>query len=731
MVLLIGINCKREYGEFYDPPKGQEGEIYLQLAANPDLSTFVSAIDMVPGLKEELSASGLFTVMAPDNQAFDKYFASQPTYKSLDAIPPDELAAIVKFHIMKWMLFQIDFLNPGLTGKDYGLFKYETRATTKYTDRSVSGRDIPLFYTSKLLQVYTPNYYSNFNVSANDYTDVYGDGSGISTTTKLNVMGASVKEADVAAGNGCYYIIDQVLTPPANIAQELDTNPEYSYYNQLIKKSFVSYSYNKAGTIAQGNNGDITGDGIVDSLWIRSYDIDPNLDNENPIASNKKDRISLTAFVPNRSAFQQYLDNKLLPNFSNKIDSVPEHTLLLLFKSHITNMMDWPSRVDRGLTTNILGDRLAVSRSDIESVKMASNGLFYQLNKVVEPKLFNAAPGPAYMSTKYWYFAEMLLNTGLTGLLTSDALSYTVLAPSDSAFKAKGIVYVPNPATGRPGFYDVSGTTPSYISGTTLLKIIGNHIILNHSLSTTDINARDGYYPTQNNSYIAVENGKIRGSELDSIPAIILPDKSMSNGYFHGIDKVITYPKQSIYQLINSATAVNVTVPVNTQYLKFKELCSAAGILSADFTSTATGSITAVNADKRFTLFVPSNEAIIAAQEANKLPKTGAQGSTSLSAADKIRLANYIKSFFIPEREIFTDGKILGSFPTVKVDANASTPSEIIYVPVEISLPALTVKTKDGSVGKVILSDQKAYPQNRICMDGVVHIIDNAFTSQY
>ena len=93
--LLSG--CERKFGEFYDPPKGLEGDIYTQLSTEPNLSIFVSAMEKVPGLKDELSSSGLFTVMAPDNEAFNEFFATHPSYHSIEDIPINTFESIVKY----------------------------------------------------------------------------------------------------------------------------------------------------------------------------------------------------------------------------------------------------------------------------------------------------------------------------------------------------------------------------------------------------------------------------------------------------------------------------------------------------------------------------------------------------------------------------------------------------------------------------------------------------------
>jgi hypothetical protein len=262
------------------------------------------------------------------------------------------------------------------------------------------------------------------------------------------------------------------------------------------------------------------------------------------------------------------------------------------------------------------------------------------------------------------------------------------------------------------------------MSTSELVQLVGNHVFLNQQFSTDDM--QDGYYPALNTSYIAIKNKKLHGTDRDSLATIIDPNKKMSNGYFHGIDKLIYNPQQSLYQIISSSN-ITVIPQINPQYLKFKELLAAAGIASKDF-----GGITAIDINKKFTLFAPSNDAIIAAQVAGKLPKTGAQGNQTLSAAEKLRLIAYIKYFFIAEQEIFTDGKVTGTFMTSKPAPN-STQANPLFLPMTISYPAsiLTVTDNTGKSAKVDMTKPSTYPQNTIAIDGVIQIIDDAFSHQY
>lgn len=712
ILFLTGNSCTKEYGSIYDPPIGQAGYIYEQLANNPDLSIFVSAIDKVPGLKTELSSSGLYTAMAPNNAAFAKYFASQ-AYKSIDAIPVEELSQIVRYHILKYMLFQVNFLNPGVTKTSYEIFKYETRSITSYKDKLPNGRLKSIYYTPKQVQVYTPYYFASNSLTNDDYSTIYGTDAHINTETQLNVMGASVIQKDIAAGNGAIHIIDKVLISERNVAQELDSNPEYETYNQLLKSRFLLYSYNQVATRAQGNEGDINGDGLVDSLWNRSYSVSPYMDNENPL--NVKNAVSITAFIPSKAAFTAYLNSRFLTSFSS-VDALPTSTLTLFFNSQFTNSLDWPSRIDKGLVTSVGGDKINLSRSDINSVKMASNGLFYELNKVVEPAAFTAVTGPSFFTPEYSYFTDMLIQSGLISILTNDALKYTVLAPNNEAFNLAGITYS---ATPTPNFFRIINSVETAITNSEISLLVASNVLVNeYSLN----NLTDGFYLTINGTYVAVKDGKVEGAVRGDQVSIINPDIKKSNGYFHGTNKVIIDPPSLTHSIYSIVAASGSPSPEPYSYLKFKELCALAGILSKDFVN-----ITSVDAKKKFTLFVPSNEAIIAAQVAGILPKTGAQGTTVLDAAGKSRLFAYLKYFFIGQQQIFTDGKSTGTFLTSKTNAVGDNLSLTVSYPAGV----LTVTDNTGVQASVLLSNLNNYPQNVIAKDGVIQVIDNAFTSQY
>jgi uncharacterized surface protein with fasciclin (FAS1) repeats len=711
-----------------------EAEIYSQLAANPELSIFVSAIDRVPGLREELSSSGLFTVMAPTNEAFVKYFGSHPEYSTMEDIPVKILDPLVKYHIMRWMFFQDQFLKSEF-------FKYETRANVSSV---VPGTNKSIYHTTKMFQVYAPEYRSRSRMSAEDYAFKFGSDAKFNDETNMNVMGASVLEVDISAGNGACYVIDKVIEPPLNIAQELETN--YPLYNKFIQKYFVTYVFDRNATVIQGNNGDIDGDGMLDSLFVRRYyfgdQLLQDIDNENPRTVNRGITTynTFSAYIPSKEAFEEYYRNKLLANFNGIEDSIPKHTLALLYKSHLSSTLDWPARMDENRVVNLLGDNISVSKSDVVSARMASNGAFYELNKTLEPRVFTGVTGPAFFTPQYWYFAEMIFRApNILTALGSDRTRFTIFAPTNEAFMEQNIQYFEVSPTGGPaGFYKLeSNGDYSQISQTEINRVAGNHIVLFDDLSDSR-NIPDGFYPAQNTNYVIVEDGNIFAAYRDSVVNIIDGDHHMTNGTFHGIDKLLFYPTNSIFNQINRSQKPNddpLFIPVNPQYYKFKELVQEAGILATDFLDATDGStITAAGVGKKFTLLAPSNEAIINAQLADLLPRTGTEkteGQPAFTDAEKKKIADYLRNFFIPEQAIFTDGKTLGTFTTQGRDPAQSITKEVLFT-IDVTLDGgiVTVTSnKSSESGKIQMREPAI--QNVIASDGIIQVIDNAFTSLY
>jgi hypothetical protein len=154
--------CEKERQQFYKIPSTLDGEIYKKLVADSRFTKFVAAIDKVPGIADELNSSGLFTVFAPTDEAFSNYFRDSKDYKSIDQMPVNELSKLIKFHILKWMIFKYQFDNPGATGEAFDVFTYETRMSESnyksYSDKDKTFRNI--YYENKRVQVYSGSFWA-------------------------------------------------------------------------------------------------------------------------------------------------------------------------------------------------------------------------------------------------------------------------------------------------------------------------------------------------------------------------------------------------------------------------------------------------------------------------------------------------------------------------------------------------------------------------------------------
>lgn len=111
LLLLFLYSCTQEQ-DIYKRPDWLAGKVYTQILAQPELSTFAKCIELT-GYDEILDVSGSYTVFAPSNEAFTKYFQQNTTYKSVEQIPLPELTKLVKYHIVQntWSKVQLRTLD--------------------------------------------------------------------------------------------------------------------------------------------------------------------------------------------------------------------------------------------------------------------------------------------------------------------------------------------------------------------------------------------------------------------------------------------------------------------------------------------------------------------------------------------------------------------------------------------------------------------------------------------
>jgi uncharacterized surface protein with fasciclin (FAS1) repeats len=193
------------------------------------------------------------------------------------------------------------------------------------------------------------------------------------------------------------HIIDKILDVPNNVAQEINQNAAMSSFNELFRERYLTYTYDAAGTKLQGNNGDPNHDGIIDSLFRRDNSLVPGLDLEGTTV--------FTAFIPNNTAFEQYI-NRFITEFGRK-EQVPYYIWDILYRTHFCTAMNWPSKVRNTAAgfVNVMGDVMQLPDDKLLSKKIMSNGIIYQIDEPLESNSFRSITGPAILSKDYTMLA--------------------------------------------------------------------------------------------------------------------------------------------------------------------------------------------------------------------------------------------------------------------------------------------------------------------------------------
>src|SRR5690606_36139976 len=91
MVALSVLSCRDDLKDSkYERPDWLAGKVYSQILEFPELSTFAQCLEL-SGYDTIINVSGSYTVFAPSNEAFDKWFAQKPGWNRVEDIPADDL----------------------------------------------------------------------------------------------------------------------------------------------------------------------------------------------------------------------------------------------------------------------------------------------------------------------------------------------------------------------------------------------------------------------------------------------------------------------------------------------------------------------------------------------------------------------------------------------------------------------------------------------------------------
>jgi hypothetical protein len=431
-----------------------------------------------------LKGAGLYTVFAPNDEAFTAYLKDK-SYASAAAIPDEEVVKIVSYSIVysKWTMEHLaDVFEEG----EYvtGAFK---RKTTCYAlpyrdadfnnhwvvDETVRGG---FSYSStnyqvnltmqnyKYLPVYTSAYFNSFPLplTATDYNTFYPH----STYTGKNVQDGTILTENILAENGIIHEVSTVNVPMQNMELLLQ-EPEYSAYKSLLDyksttESYAFKTYEEAPSTLLGTFQKMAPNANIDKLYLKSYKpaytaFSPLMENIYSDATGTYDteKTGNTLFIPQNEVLNEFVREKLLKHYES-MDKLPLEVISTLINTHMVTSLVWSSSytgttVSTGEYVNGAGSYGNKFDADgIVSKKLVSNGFVYQIDHVVKSRFFETVYSDIYLHPAHTMLNQAYLNfypIGLREDLMKSVLNgypserYTLLNFSDDLLKTDGYKY--------------------------------------------------------------------------------------------------------------------------------------------------------------------------------------------------------------------------------------------------------------------------------------------------
>ena len=690
---IVFFGCWDDQPSKYDRPEWLEGKVYTQVKGEDDLSTFAYCLELT-GYDQIVDVSGSYTVFAPTDEAFSRFFQENPSYNSVDNMPVDELSEIVKYHLVQnpWSKVQLRsldvygwidtldinnnepkgfkretlYLNEdikvGVTVDEVNdVYKVVDTLSTTWKRRIItdSRKYVPFFY-KELFDIYDLNSY--------DYEFYFGRP--YESSSDIYFAGAKIIGDEIFAENGFVYKVDKVIQPLRNAYEILTSNEsgnDYSTYLGLINY-FPDFEYNEEATndqpgAAQGL--------LVDSLFDLSYpELTFTINNEKTkppsgtfgLPTDVTIRYHHGIMAPTNSAmeelFAEYVNG---PKYWGNINNTPLHIKRIIVNSYLSINPIFPTDFEEGFYNGEY-DKIKLDQSNIIEKEFGSNATFIGLNKAIVPRAFSSVTGPVYLQQGYSYAMFAIEQSGLLPALKREGQNYSLYVEKDLDLRAdSSLLY--NPVTERFSVIQVTpgGSFQSFSPSASDLRML----ILNHvGVELPNGVARKEFIKNMAGNYIIINNetGVVSGTEQTTdgysglVAADVIPKKISTNS-----DNGSTYEITDWF----SWSATNLFTRISNSFPDFYSLLVETGLaLPREYRFSF------ISENEFYTVFAPSDEAI---------------ANFDFSSYTNEELKNLLLMHFVQGDMIFTDGnKSAGYYETTRIDEK-STPFSTVYSKIYIN----------------------------------------------
>jgi len=695
-LVLLGIfGCSKNQDRYEDPP-WLGGSSIETLKGRGNYTIFLRLMDLA-GQTSTVEKT-LSTLFVPNDDAFNAYFQSRGI-ESVESLSPEEASQLFTLHVLPnpRSKFQLTYEYvwselQGPNGEYAGLFfRKPTKSTSIpykevvpefYPDANLRGKELTMFTGIKLVPLFSKDYFEDFfgDPNGSDYKFMYPESNW--SENGLNWGNAAVTESEVRTSNGFIYMIDQVVPPQKNIEEYLRENKDkFGVYYDVLQR-FADYSTTR--TVNK------------EIQYAKSYDLVSNIAEEQGAFTGNEVRMKdmFTAFLPNNQVMQEYLDRTVLKTYSS-IDSVPKVTLYYILQTQLSRSLGLISKISQSYF-NSFGDPLTITKDDIASAKMCSNGVIYEMKKVLEPNVFTCVPGRLFFDANYSTFLYALNQSGMIAALSNPNSDVTLFAPTNDQMEAYGIRY--EPISGSI-IYRGKDLKWNRMKTNDMVMFVQDHI---YQGRLDDLN-EDRFIEMSSKNFVHISNGGIQAAEnLRYREKVEIAEKILNEK--NGILYNVTKPIKSNY-------GMRKYIVQDPEISQFKDLLVTAGFLVPKFLDATTRDTVPnlkflAEADY-WTGMIPTNTAMDAAKAAGLIP------------TDKEELKKFLLYHFIRKKVIFDDGKASGEFPTNRTVVT-ETGTEYTTLNISNSLNNMSIEDNSGQV--VNVDHSKA---NYLVRKGVIHKINS------
>ncbi len=529
------------------------------------------------------------------------------------------------------------------------------------------------------------------------------------------LFGNKIVQKDITCKNGYLHELGTLMIPADNIAQYIRGEERASQFNALMDRFCepVPYEVTADGeqiyelryfnqdlkNTGRGLTTDVNGNVVSGSLY---YDPGWNLYQSSPESSNSTvssyESDMAAMFVPTNEAMEEYFCDDpesegydIYVSFDGNWDNVPDNIVADILSNHqkTSFLTALPSKFES--MKDEMGYEMEVTKDNIVDCYVGRNGVAYLVDKVLPPLDYRTVMGPAKVDPDFNIFNLAMGDDycQLQYFLRSLVSTYNFFITPDESMKN----YV-NPVslgytTSRRASWDFYINSSGEIQATIYSLVTGDSIGINRSGGTSgeltshlddilnqqtlvgELTPGQEWYITKGYAPVQIlwtgsEPTQIKGAGNDAA-LNITSHIDKTNGTTHYIDGIVQPSRTSIYATLGEHAGSSVSGSTDDKFKEFYDLLLCSGYFTQSPTTSSRALDNAVSflGQYHYSVYVPTNEAILEAQEQGLIPTvdevesptlTEEEDAAGMSIVDKQdSLRNIVKRFV---KYHFQDGAV-------------------------------------------------------------------------